>query len=71
MLSQAECGKMFKACQRKNSKTLHTPFLLFSEFVEALAFISFLYFSKEESDRARDYITQLQLFSKWLAKQAY
>ena len=73
MLSQAECGKMFKACQRKNSKTLHTPYLVFSEFVECLAFLTFLHFSKEEyeNEKIKDYITQLQIFVKWLSKKDF
>ncbi len=64
---------MFKASQRKNSKTLHTPYLLFSEFVECVCFMAFLYYTKEENKKESNcaYLVQIQNLVKWLSKRPY
>jgi len=73
MISHAECGQMFKASQRKNSKTLHTNYQLFSEFVECICFISFYYYEKPEHKEkgGKSYLSRIQNLVKWLSTRSF
>ncbi len=62
---------MFKASQRKNSATLHSSYLEFSQFVECICFIAFIYHSKSDyaADAMKSYLGMARTLINWIEKE--